>query len=289
MRWPYAKRSRALAWALVAAVAATLTLVTGGPARAATQYRFLQFNTAGNVRYGGDVQAGVDIGNSVLSFRPHVVTINEICLNQAQHLDSWLSSRGYPVQVTHFQTIGDFTTSRGILCKYGNALVSVGEGSQESVGSGGLGSGGFENRALTCADVTLPLVVRACVTHLTNGTDADRSDIRAAQIIQVAGHPLLHDRFPAVLGGDMNVSPRGDSHNPDQLDPLYYWLGSGPFLEVEGTRSGCDPVASPCQATLGSRKIDYIFVDQASWSSLSATTSTARVSDHKLLKGYASH
>ena len=27
------------------------------PAAAASQYRFFQFNTAGNVRYGGDVQA----------------------------------------------------------------------------------------------------------------------------------------------------------------------------------------------------------------------------------------
>jgi hypothetical protein len=85
----------------------------------------------------------------------------------------------------------------------------------------------------------------------------------------------------------MNVSPRGDVYNPDQLDPLYYWLGSGAFVEVEGTRSGCDPVIYPCEPTLGTRKIDYIFLDRRSWSGLSATTSRALVSDHRLLKGYA--
>jgi endonuclease/exonuclease/phosphatase family metal-dependent hydrolase len=276
----------------VAAAAALIPLAVAIPAQAATQYRFLQFNTSGNVRYGGDPQAGVDIGNSVLSLRPHVVTINEICRNQSDRLDSWLTDMGYPVQVTHFQTIPTFVTSRGFTCRFGNALVSIGEGSQQLIDHDLLPSAGLEQRAMTCADVRLPLVVRACVTHLTNGTDASRSNVRVTQISAVAGEPNLRDRVnrraPLVLGGDMNVSPRGDSHNPDQLDPLYAWQGAGPFLEVEGTRTGCDPPWPPCEATHGWRKIDYIFVDMWNWSGLSATTSGARVSDHRLLKGYAS-
>jgi endonuclease/exonuclease/phosphatase family metal-dependent hydrolase len=135
--------------------------------------------------------------------------------------------------------------------------------------------------------------VRACVAHLTNGTDASRSAVRKTQISTVVGEENMRDRMsrraPLVLGGDMNVSPRGDSYNPDQLDPLYLWQGTGSFLEVEGSRTGCDPPFPPCDPTHGWRKIDYIFVDMWNWSGLSATTSSARVSDHRLLKGYASH
>lgn len=287
------ERSRGPLLVWVSALAILLSAL--GPvesAQAATQYRFLQFNAAGNVLYGGDVRAGVDIGNSVLSLRPQVVTLNEICRNQAEYLDSWLTTKGYPVQVTHTQTIPTFTTARGIQCQYGNALVSVGEQSQRMPAARvDLYSAGLEQRALTCLDVVLPLVVRACVTHLTNGSDANRSGVRKTQISQVAGAGILRDRMqqgaPTLLGGDMNVSPRGDFYNPDQLDPLYYWQGLGPFVEVEGTRVGCDPPFYPCSPTLGIRKFDYIFLDRASWTSLSATTSNALVSDHRLLKGYA--
>ena len=91
----------------------------------------------------------------------------------------------------------------------------------------------------------------------------------------------------AVLGGDMNVTPRGDAFHPDQLDPLYRWYGTGPFVEVEGTRALCDPVQPPCGPTLGTVKFDYVFLDRASWSTPSATTASALVSDHRLLKGNA--
>jgi endonuclease/exonuclease/phosphatase family metal-dependent hydrolase len=286
--WQRRQLSQTLVRGTVVTTLALVPVASAAPAHSATQYRFLQFNTSGNVRYGGDPQAGVDIGNSVLSLRPHVATINEICLNQAERLVSWVAQKGYPVQMTHYGRIPEFTTSRGFRCKFGNALVSAGTGSQGSAVHHPLDSGGLEPRAMTCADVRLPLVVRACVTHLTNGTDASRSSVRKAQITSVASKVNVTG-IPVVLGGDMNVSPRGDSYNPDQLDPLYYWQGVGQFLEVEGTRTGCDPPFSPCAPTHGWRKIDYIFVDRWNWSGLSATTSSAAVSDHKLLKGYATH
>jgi len=226
------------------------------PAAAASQYRFFQFNTAGNVRYGGDVQAAIDIANSIVAFRPHVATINEICLNQATALDSQLTARGYPMQVRHTQTIPTFVTSKGITCRYGNALLSVGEGSQpEPAQTVLLPSAGLEQRALTCVRVTLPQSARACVTHLTNGSDADRSTVRDEQVRVVAASAYVSGTA-AVLGGDMNVTPRGDAFHPDQLDPLYRWSGAGPFLEVEGTRALCDPVLPPCGPTLGSVKFD---------------------------------
>lgn len=278
--------------ALAGACALAILSLVAVPAEAATSYRFLQFNVAGNVRYGGAVQAAVDIGNSILKLRPNVVSLNEICRNQTDHLDSWLTARGYPMQVTHTQTIPTFTTSKGIQCAYGNALVSAGEGSQRLPAARlDLYSGGLEQRALTCVDVALPLIARVCGTHLTNGTDAGRSGIRTTQVGQVASAAILRDRMaqgtPALLGGDMNVSPRGDSYHPDQLDPLYSWQGTGPFLEVEGTRIGCDPPVSPCEPTWSTKKYDYLFLT-AGWTGLSATTAMALVSDHRLLKGYAS-
>ena len=82
-----------------AVVLVSVAVVCAGavPGIAATQYRFFQFNTAGNVRYGGDEQAAIDIANSIVAFRPHIATINEICLNQASALDSQLTARGYPM------------------------------------------------------------------------------------------------------------------------------------------------------------------------------------------------
>lgn len=281
---------RRLAVIPAAAVLLMSLAVVGGsavPATASTQYRFFQFNTAGNVRYGGDPQAAIDIANSIVAFRPHIATINEICLNQASALDSQLTARGYPMQVRHTQTIPTFMTAKGIPCQYGNALLSVGEGSQpEPAQTVLLPSAGLEQRALTCARVTLPSA-RACVTHLTNGQDADRSAVRDEQV-RVVATSAHQPGTVAILGGDMNVTPRGDAFHPDQLDPLYSWLGRGPYVEVEGTRAQCDPVVSPCGPTLGSVKFDYVFLDRASWSSLSATTASAVVSDHRMLKGYAS-
>ena len=241
------------------------------------------------MRYGGDVQAAIDIANSIVAFRPHIATINEICLNQATALDSQLTARGYPMQVQHTQTIPAFVTSKGITCQYGNALLSVGEGSQpEPAQTVLLPSAGLEQRALTCVRVTLPASTRACVTHLTNGQDADRSAVRDEQVRVVATSAHVSGAA-AVLGGDMNVSPRGDAFHPDQLDPLYRWLGRGPYVEVEGTRSAVRPGAFPRAArTLGSVKFDYVFLDRAAWSSSSATTASALVSDHRMLRGHAS-
>ncbi len=183
-------KTRRMALARAAAVLSVCVAVLGVgavPAAAASQYRFFQFNTAGNVRYGGDVQAATDIANSVVAFRPHIATINEICLNQATALDSQLTARGYPMQVRHTQTIPTFVTSKGITCRYGNAVLSVGEGSQpEPAQTVLLPSAGLEQRALTCVRVTLPQSVRACVTHLTNGADADRSTVRDEQVQVVA-------------------------------------------------------------------------------------------------------
>lgn len=273
-----------------AVLVASLTILVIGavPTSAATQYRFFQFNTAGNVRYGGDPQAATDIANSIVAFRPHIATINEICLNQATALDSQLSTRGYAMQMQHTQTIPTFVTSKGITCQYGNALLSVGEGSQpEPSQTVLLPSAGLEQRALTCVRVTLPASTRTCVTHLTNGSDADRSSVRDDQVQVVATNAYVAGTA-AVLGGDMNVTPRGDAFHPDQLDPLYRWSGNGPYLEVEGTRDRCDPVRSPCGVTIGTVKLDYVFLDRLSWSSLTATTASALVSDHRMLKGYAS-
>ena len=290
MGWP-GSRGRCAGFVRAAAVvlvSVAVVCAAGVPAVAATQYRFFQFNAAGNVRYGGDEQAAVDIANSIVAFRPHIATINEICLNQASALDSQLTARGYPMQVRHTQTIPAFVTFKGITCHYGNALLSVGEGSQpEAPQTVLLPSAGLEQRALTCVRVTVPASTRACVTHVTNGQDADRSAVRDEQVRVVASNAYVPGAA-GVLGGDMNVSPRGDAFHPDQLDPLYSWLGRGPYVEVEGTRSLCDPVRYPCGATLGNVKFDYVFLDRSAWSSLSATTASALVSDHRMLRGHAS-
>ena len=121
---------------------------------------------------------------------------------------------------------------------------------------------------------------------MTNGQDADRSAVRDEQVRVVASNAYVPGAA-AVLGGDMNVSPRGDAFHPDQLDPLYSWLGTGPYVEVEGP-AACATRCVPVRRDPGQREVRLRFLDRSAWSSLSATTATALVSDHRILRGHAS-
>jgi len=92
--------------ALVATIAiAGVTTTQVQHAWAASDYRPLQFNMCGNVCYDGDPIAATHVGDTILSFRPTIATLNEVCLNQASTLDTYLSLRGYAMTVIHYQTL----------------------------------------------------------------------------------------------------------------------------------------------------------------------------------------
>ncbi|HZN13347.1 MAG TPA: hypothetical protein VFB78_03690 [Acidimicrobiales bacterium] len=143
---------------------------------------------------------------------------------------------------------------------------------------------------MTCIDAYVPIGIRSCVTHLTNGNDPFSASKRNQQLsaIEPLVNPYVNAFIGVFLGGDFNVTAWGDG---GVLSKIYSsaFAGFGGFTEVENTRDSCDPVSSPCDWTKDQKKIDCIFVDKYNWTSLSATTSTPLISDHKILKGHAFH
>lgn len=168
----------------------------------------MQHNVAGHTIYKGDTQAARDTLPQILSHQAEVVTLNEICQQQAAALDAALTDTGYPMTMVHTKTIpNSFTTQNGFRCDFGNALFVKGNGSIVSAPcpNGGTPAVKCEHPLeetpgtpvggrrchLTCVLAALPAgLVRVCVTHLVNGTSSAQLLNRQIQVGEVATYSI---------------------------------------------------------------------------------------------------
>jgi endonuclease/exonuclease/phosphatase family metal-dependent hydrolase len=227
----------------------------------------------GSVCNEGDTGPVVDaIRDSILKFRPDVCLLNEACLAQVDRLWDRLDLAG-------FTTSGCFgaTTGRskcpGTEGKrwYGNAVLSrgVGIGEPERVA--------LPNRprlAEQRAAISMVADLRGTPAMLSAAHLAPREkdgEFNRRQITELA--EVQNAKAAAgnvvIFGGDFNATP-------------------GQLKEITGPKGMFRDVGYANSApTFARRKIDYIMVDNAHFSRLSASVTKSAVSDHRLLKGRA--
>lgn len=265
-------------------------------AEAATSYEFLQFNMAGasGGNYG-DTRVSQKVIDSMKETWPDVVTLNEVCWQQFDYIRDRMDTYGYEG-------------------RYGYNLTNVGNCDGKSYGNAifvranisGAGKtylpklSGHERRNVLCVRYDSRSVV-ACVTHINHRDDNSQQRLNQRdQIRKVRDvvHRHRADGNHVVIGGDFNVDP-GDY----QINSLYhscYGGNSAGIMHEVDTRSWCggryeSPSSSYNESTLGSRKIDYLFITPGfdnPWGNATIAGTgcqrTPRCSDHDPLRGGAS-
>jgi endonuclease/exonuclease/phosphatase family metal-dependent hydrolase len=226
----------------VAGAALAAVVVASGPSIAAGAQTYLQFNMCGNSCNHGGLRVVRNLEDTVAARRPYAVTLNEVCENQYDQLRAEM--RAYQGR---FDPTGP-TCRNG--SRYGNAIL-VRASHVDLLGSWPLPDpSGGEPRRLMCLS-TATLVV--CVTHISYLP----ADI-GPQIAAVAG--IIGGTKAWLVGGDFNTEP---------TDPRL------------------DPVSSTCEspgsgyATMGGRKIDYIFLRNGGRATARAVA--IDLSDHRAL------
>ncbi|HVL50581.1 MAG TPA: endonuclease/exonuclease/phosphatase family protein [Actinomycetota bacterium] len=237
------------------------------------EVRFLEFNMCGSACNQGNLVGVVNATrDSILSYRPDVVLLNEVCLGQADRLVELLALRGFPVSGCFGATtrVSRCTTVSGERW-YGNAVLTRGAG----IGTPAMirlpnRPGLAEQRSVISMAAEIR-GVRALVsaTHLTPRTkDELYNRLQIAELASIQNQRALEGNV-VVFGGDLNAAP---SHLQELYQP------AGRFREVDYPRN---------RATYSIHKIDFIFLNVESFFGLSGKVTRSRWSDHRPLRGAA--
>lgn len=301
--------------ALVVAVTVTsgVALITPD-AHAAENYTLGTFNMYGHIGNKGNTEVADAVVRSVLDRKPLIVTLNEVCNNQAEHIDQKLSNYGIFFDPSLHETEWDPGHETGPLCgsgpddgkeaQFGNAVLYNTDVIGDSPASYGYKL--FDNRTMACIFGETMRVV-ACAVHLSTkksermGDDANPGE---AERISLIARDELRNEFPdaptfdghtRIIGGDFNAQPNDPEE--DTMDWMYHHDygedAKGDFKEVD---SSCEnTIKSDCRDgettadDLGpfedgipgtrKRKIDYIFVDPGV-QIRSADVTFSKYSDH---------
>lgn len=264
--------------ALMAVVAAVLTPVLGPapPAAAAVvrDLKVLQFNIAGGAKNAGSMTVADYVVGRVLAEQPDVISLNEVCDDQYQHIRDRLNEAGYGAN-SHFA----HTKLVALECSElvqpdgaGNAIfvrAGIEDGSATSYYFDGPDTlvdswDGFLDRGIACVTARFEIPIRACAAHTS--PEDDVASREAATIARVFGPEA--ERRPFILVGDLNVAPSYPSPQAPAIAVLYAPEagGTGPFWEADMFHSGSPPRPGGAP-TQGSSKIDYILASKNHFSS----------------------
>lgn len=317
---PTRRRAAVLAAALVPlAVAGALVRWTTGPpqeepAGTGQLLRVMQWNICGaaqtcsNRGASGSGTSVARLAQEAQDRSPDLMSVNEICRSQYRELDTLLALRGWRMQGV-YQEMHDNVASCGADGSYGLAVFSrerldaparyrpFASTSEEYVAQGRAEQ---VRRGVLCVPTTVHgRRVELCGAH--SGTEPEQL---AEARRWFADPALFPPELPVVFAGDLNQQPneaplgglyahtRGEK---DTRDP------DGRFLEADETdrswfRQGaaggvtCDPAAvTRCRngapTSDDGRKIDYIFVTEAHFTSPTGRTTSFPESDHMLYEG----
>ena len=286
---PHSKRSRR-ALTVTAVVTIAIALATlQAPSRASAasdhQLRTIGHNIAGGMEFRGDPAALTGVNDQISKFGPDVVMLSEVCGSQVEafreqhpdwhvHYSEMLSNQGSCDEAT-----GATSTSQGQLLASPYPIDDV---EIHDLGHDEVSSGRYLDFTLLCGDVAIPGHradgLRACVTHLRAGTEADDHEAREGQTENI--RTLLRDRIwdqgqAVTVSGDFNALPNwnpmdsmyrldrdsqytgaGDFHEADQTDPKYF--------DTHGPSVTCGERACRTgQRTIGkASKLDYAFISR---------------------------
>lgn len=269
---------RTLGWRALLATGVALVMVGGivtvraQPAMAATTVRVIQYNICGVLchhgvidRPGGNNDIVEDVRNRILSRRPALVFLNEICVGQYDRLKSLLRTSGWKMS-------GPFRAQRNDhRCKggagFGDAVLTAGAvGRTEVLPLPNLGG---ERRAVLCVHTSAGGPVLACTLHFVTGRS--KHGYREKQLQRAAASRALNARAArgaVVVGGDFNLRP------PEMGSLLNAGTG-GRFFDVD-----------PERASTHGGKIDYVLFSRRHFANPSGGPQGSK-SDHKVLVGQA--
>ncbi|MEH1130251.1 endonuclease/exonuclease/phosphatase family protein [Micromonospora sp. CPCC 206061] len=235
--------------------------------------KILHWNIAGAAMNEGDYYVIDRLMDEVRLRSPDVLTLNEICKNQYNHLRSRLADAGYQME-GHFRytDAGNPTcfNAGDISLEVGNALfVKAPVVSRQSyafwLDNELVEDDSAPGRTIACITARFSGTAedaKVCATHLETGyPDKPDAGKQARELARVFG-PEARQK-PFILVGDTNIST--PPHDP-ALSTLYGApIGSGDFGEIEQERACL--TSTPCglaqggAATFHDRKLDYIFAD----------------------------
>ncbi len=269
-----------LAFLAVALLATPGRAATGGP------YRILQFNFCGNAdndscNVEGSTGAAVDAAvSSILDFKPHVVTLNEICANQLTAMATRLKAKGFPMYLS-FRSTSRQSSLRCTDDNYGIGFLS--RRPMSAVGDRYLQNAGStctlsteECRYVRCVTLTLLVATKVCVTHI--GTSGQGPQIR--QVVSLGNG--YASSLPVIIAGDLNVRPDNDA-----LDIAYRTGGGGArggYDEADACADRTSQTSTCNEGTIDvfgtDPKIDYVFASARDFYGLTADATSATYSDH---------
>lgn len=221
----------------------------------------------------GDTGRLVDVvRDAVLDFKPDACLLNEACLAQIDRLWDRLDLAGFTTSACFGATCGrSRCPGRPAERWYGNAVLSrgVGIGRPEAIELPNPPRVKEQRGAISMTAALRGVPATISSAHLVpGGRDGEFNRRQLAELARIQT-----DRAAAggvvIFGGDFNTTP-------DQLES--FAGPEGVFVDVDQTRPA---------PTFGRRKIDYILVDAAHFSGMSASVAKSAVSDHRLLRGRA--
>lgn len=261
-------------------VTAAGSLIVAAPARAASvSHTYFHFNMCGNKCNAGGLNVANDVINSIYNRNPQpfVVTLNEVCGNQYNHMY-------YSTQLGAY--FGRFFVTVPGACANGTdygIAIWVKTPSYAVVTEVWLPDPyNKEDRKLGCLKTsatgggTQPLI--ACVTHIDPHDDTTTVQIRA-----VADTVRPHWTGNHVMvAGDFNATPKSS-----RMSPMYHSgydiPGTGIFNEADSADLGRNTngtTGTYNEDTQGWEKIDYIFLSKFDYTNYSGDATYAANSDH---------
>lgn len=230
----------------------------------------LQFNVCGSKCNSGSVGGAIDaLRDSILTSRPDLVLLNEVCLAQADRLWELLTNAGYRMSGALGITTG-FSKCPGNPgeCWYGNAVFSAGPGLDRELIALPNDPGVREARsAISMVTLVHGVVVRVSSAHLVPPGHNAGMNRRQMDVLATVHNRWAEQGSAVVFGGDFNTGP-------DEMAGIY--RPAGQFNEVDAAHN---------RRTYGARKIDFIFMNSQSFYGLSAETKKSSFSDHRQLWG----
>jgi endonuclease/exonuclease/phosphatase family metal-dependent hydrolase len=286
--------------ALVIGVAVVLGVALVSPpaaSAASLRLRILDFNACDQFGRGNaacdatPTQRASAIVQSINSYAPHLVTLQEVCRSTVDMIaaslrPSW-TAQFFSTFTTNDSRCQSVDHTWGIAVLARSTVLSNPQAHKLGVETSG------EQRTLLCVDVAVGLAVRTCTTHLTAGSDANAA-AQATTAVNLVNQWVADNAV--VLGGDFNLNVRacGNTNVSNGLRPWYAgrfgagvtrcYTGIGSMYEVDQYRAGGDGVYD--ESTLGSAKIDFIFGNRQRMNAdYSGDATSSGLSDHDPLRG----
>jgi endonuclease/exonuclease/phosphatase family metal-dependent hydrolase len=286
--------------ALVIGVAVVLGVALVSPpaaSAASLRLRILDFNACDQFGRGNaacdatPTQRASAIVQSINSYAPHLVTLQEVCRSTVDMIaaslrPSW-TAQFFSTFTTNDSRCQSVDHTWGIAVLARSTVLSNPQAHKLGVETSG------EQRTLLCVDVAVGLAVRTCTTHLTAGSDANAA-AQATTAVNLVNQWVADNAV--VLGGDFNLNVRacGNTNVSNGLRSWYAgrfgagvtrcYTGIGSMYEVDQYRAGGDGVYD--ESTLGSAKIDFIFGNRQRMNAdYSGDATSSGLSDHDPLRG----